>query len=93
MSVWAWTDFTTDALDIFTTTSPAGIPTWTLRATLKPTKAGPQTLRYSFVLPAAATQAVRAQFRYRGSASSPCTGGSFDDHDDLVFAVGDAALR
>jgi hypothetical protein len=31
-------------------------------------------------------QAVRAQFRYLGSASS-CTTGSYNDHDDLVFAV------
>ena len=36
--------------------------------------------------PPAALQAVRAQFRYQGSASS-CTSGSFNDHDDLIFAV------
>jgi hypothetical protein len=29
---------------------------------------------------------VRAQFRYEGSASS-CTTGSYNDHDDLIFAV------
>jgi leucyl aminopeptidase len=38
-------------------------------------------------LPTGSTlQAVRAQFRYQGSASS-CTSGSYNDHDDLVFAV------
>src|SRR5262249_35087580 len=30
---------------------------------------------------------VRANFRYNGSASS-CTSGSYNDHDDLAFAVG-----
>jgi hypothetical protein len=30
--------------------------------------------------------AVRAQFRYQGSASS-CTSGAYNDHDDLIFAV------
>jgi len=31
-------------------------------------------------------QAVRANFRYEGSAAV-CTTGSYDDHDDLIFAV------
>ena len=30
--------------------------------------------------------AVRVNFRYNGSVGS-CTTGSYDDHDDLVFAV------
>ena len=34
----------------------------------------------------AALQAIRAQFRYQRSASS-CTAGSYNDRDDLVFAV------
>ncbi|MBK8482579.1 MAG: hypothetical protein IPL40_15675 [Proteobacteria bacterium] len=92
VALWAWVGYATDALDLYTTTFPGGVPTWTLRATLKPTKAGPQTLRYSYVLPAAATQAVRAQFRYRGSASSPCSSGPYNDRDDLVFSVGAADL-
>jgi leucyl aminopeptidase len=29
---------------------------------------------------------VRAQFRYQGSASA-CTGGGYNDRDDLIFAV------
>jgi len=41
----------------------------------------------SFTLPAGSLQAVRANFRYTGSASS-CSTGAYDDHDDLVFAVG-----
>ena len=31
-------------------------------------------------------QAIRANFRYGGSVSS-CTTGSYNDHDDLIFAV------
>src|SRR5207247_8862434 len=38
-------------------------------------------------LPSGSLQAVRANFRYQGSASS-CSTGAYDDHDDLIFAVG-----
>jgi leucyl aminopeptidase len=31
-------------------------------------------------------QAVRARFRYNGSVAA-CGTGSYNDHDDLVFAV------
>ena len=37
-------------------------------------------------LPAGTLQAVRARFRFNGSDGS-CSTGSYDDHDDLVFAV------
>jgi hypothetical protein len=55
--------------------------------TITPTKAGSQTLSSTFTIPATAgLHAVRAQFRYLGSASA-CTTGSYNDHDDLIFAV------
>jgi leucyl aminopeptidase len=51
-----------------------------------PTKAGAQTLSTTFTLPTGSLQAVRAQFRYLGRATS-CTTGPYNDHDDLIFAV------
>ena len=42
------------------------------------------TANYS--LPVGSLQAVRAGFRYKGSASL-CTSGDYDERDDLVFAV------
>jgi hypothetical protein len=41
----------------------------------------------TYRLPAGALQAVRAQLRYAGDATFVCGGGTFDDRDDLVFAV------
>jgi phosphatidylserine/phosphatidylglycerophosphate/cardiolipin synthase-like enzyme len=43
-------------------------------------------LSTSYTLPAGGLQAVRANFRSGGSAAV-CTTGSYDDHDDLIFAV------
>jgi subtilase family serine protease len=84
-TVWAWSGFSSDSLDLYSAAN-ANSPTWTLIATIKPTKAGAQNLSATFTLPTGTLQAVRAQFRYQGSASS-CTTGSFNDHDDLIFAV------
>jgi leucyl aminopeptidase len=39
-----------------------------------------------YTLPSGATQAVRGQFRYLGTAGT-CTSGSYNDRDDLVFGV------
>ncbi|MFN8091455.1 MAG: metallophosphoesterase [Vicinamibacteria bacterium] len=85
-TVWAYSDFTTDRLDLYQTAN-ASSPSWALVATLAPTAAGSQVLSATYVLPTGGLQAVRARFRYQGSAS-PCGTGSYDDHDDLVFAVG-----
>ncbi|HTS35408.1 MAG TPA: protease pro-enzyme activation domain-containing protein [Candidatus Solibacter sp.] len=84
-TVWAYTGFTSDALDLYSAPN-ANSPTWTLIKTIIPTKAGAQTLSATFTLPTGTLQAVRAQFRYLGRASS-CTTGSYNDHDDLIFAV------
>jgi hypothetical protein len=86
-TVWAYSGFTSDHLDLYYAANAAS-PSWVLIATITPTGAGAQTLSANYTLPnGGASQAVRAQFRYLGSASS-CTSGSYNDHDDLVFAVG-----
>lgn len=84
-TVWAWSGFTSDHLDLYSAAN-ANSPTWTLIGTITPTVAGAQTISRTFTLPTGTLQAVRAQFRYQGSASS-CTAGSYNDHDDLIFAV------
>jgi hypothetical protein len=85
-TVWAWSGFTSDHLDLYFAAN-ANSPSWVLIGTITPTAAGAQTISRTFTLPTGSTlQAVRAQFRYQGSASS-CTSGSFNDHDDLIFAV------
>jgi kumamolisin len=84
-TVWAWSGYTSDSLDLYYAAN-ANSPSWVFLKTIKPTKAGAQTLSTTFTLPTGSLQAVRAQFRYLGSASS-CTSGSYNDHDDLVFAV------
>ena len=84
-TVWAWSGFTSDSLDLYYAAN-ANSPSWVLIGTITPTVAGAQTISRTFTLPTGALQAVRAQFRYQGSASS-CTSGSYNDHDDLIFAV------
>ncbi len=84
-TVWAWTSPSSDHLDLYYA-ADATSPAWTLVATLTPTAAGAQTLSGTYTLPAGPLQAVRAHFRYLGSATA-CSTGAYDDHDDLVFAV------
>ncbi|MBZ5686352.1 MAG: hypothetical protein LAP86_15080 [Acidobacteriia bacterium] len=85
-TVWAYSSFTSDHLDLYYTAN-ANSPTWTLIGTITPPAAGAQTLSANYTLPSGSLQAVRAQFRYQGTASS-CTSGAYNDHDDLIFAVG-----
>jgi hypothetical protein len=85
-TVWAYSSFTSDHLDLYYAAN-ANSPSWTLIGTITPTAAGAQTLSANYTLPSGSLQAVRAQFRYQGSASS-CTAGAYNDHDDLIFAVG-----
>jgi hypothetical protein len=85
-TVWAYSGFTSDHLDLYYTAN-ANSPTWTLIGTITPAAAGAQTLSANYTLPSGSLQAVRVQFRYQGSASS-CTSGAYNDHDDLIFAVG-----
>jgi hypothetical protein len=84
-TVWAWSTPSADGLDLYYAAN-ATSPSWTFIATLTPTVAGAQTLSATYTLPSGALQAVRAQFRYQGTASA-CTSGAYNDRDDLVFAV------
>jgi hypothetical protein len=84
-TVWVWTTPSADKLDLYYAAN-ANSPSWTFIGTLTPTAAGARTLSATYTLPSGALQAVRAQFRYQGSAS-PCTSGGYNDRDDLIFAV------
>jgi leucyl aminopeptidase len=84
-TVWAWSTPSADRLDLYYAANAAS-PVWTLVSTLTPAVGGAQTLSATYTLPAGSLQAVRAQFRYLGSAT-PCASGSYSDRDDLVFAV------
>ncbi|HEY8210195.1 MAG TPA: M20/M25/M40 family metallo-hydrolase [Myxococcaceae bacterium] len=84
-TVWAYSTFTSDKLDLYYAAN-ASSPTWTLIGTFSPTAGGSQTLSATYTLPSGTLQAVRARFRYQGTAGS-CGAGNYDDHDDLIFAV------
>jgi hypothetical protein len=86
-TIWAYSGYTSDHLDLYYAAN-ASSPGWTaIQTNMTPPGAGAQTMSANFTLPSGSVQAVRAVFRYLGSASS-CTTGAYDDHDDLVFAVG-----
>ena len=85
-TVWAWTTPSADTVDLYFA-ADANNPTWTLIGSVSPSASGAQTLTAQYTLPAGSLQAVRANFRYQGAQSS-CSGGTYDDADDLVFAVG-----
>jgi trimeric autotransporter adhesin len=86
-TVWVWSGGpTSDHLDLYYAAN-ASSPSWNYITTINPTVGGAQTLSATYTLPSGSMQAVRARFRYNGSAAS-CGAGSYDDHDDLVFAVG-----
>jgi hypothetical protein len=76
-----------DVADVFMA-SDASNPDWTRVATIFATRKGSQTLTATYVLPFGELQAVRVLFRF-GESASPCGNGaqSYDDVDDLIFAV------
>jgi len=89
-TVWVWSGGpTSDHLDLYYA-ADATNPSWTYLTTINPSSGGSQTYSATYTLPTGQLQAVRANFRYQGSASS-CSTGSYDDHDDLVFAVNSVA--
>ena len=85
-TVWAFSPPAGDKLDLYYTAN-ATSPSWTFLTTLTPIFGGARTLTTTYTLPAGSLQAVRAQFRYQGAAST-CTVGAYNDRDDLIFAVG-----
>ena len=86
-TVWAFDG--DDSLDLFFAPD-ARNPVWVPLATLKPQQSGMNMLVFSFPLPEASLPVVRGNFRYQGMPGE-CTGGGFDDRDDLVFAIEPAA--
>ncbi|HYI00426.1 Ig-like domain-containing protein, partial [Hyalangium sp.] len=85
-TIWAGASFSSEALDLFSAPD-ASNPAWTLLMTLRPTRSGAQVLSATYLLPTGRMQALRGVYRTYGSAQS-CTSGTLNDHDDLVFEVG-----
>ncbi|HYO56780.1 RCC1 domain-containing protein, partial [Archangium sp.] len=84
--VWAYSSYSSDKLDLYYA-ADASNPSWTFLTTLTPAGPGAQTLKTTYTLPTGASvQAVRAAFSYGGS-TGPCSSGSYNDRDDLAFAV------
>jgi hypothetical protein len=83
-TVYAWSA-TADTADIYYATN-ANSPTWTLVGSYKPGGTGLQSIKAQVTLGTGALQAVRVNFRYNGGTST-CSGGSYDDTDDIVFGV------
>jgi hypothetical protein len=87
IEVTAWIfSSTSNKIDLYYSAS-ASSPSWIFIATLTPSGTKSQTLSTTYTLPAGALQAVRAQLRFGGTASSSCVSGSFNDRDDLAFRV------
>jgi trimeric autotransporter adhesin len=90
-NVTARAAFAEDTADFFSA-ADARSPVWVLIGSVQPDGPGPQTLGLRFVLPTGAPlQAIRLQYRRDGTPVE-CSPGASDDHDDLVFAVGGAAV-
>ena len=78
----------------YTQDANAASPLWEYLASGSAPASGPFIISLEFSLSATSTsttQAVRVNFRYFGSTSS-CSGGNWDDTDDLVFAVATGVL-
>ena len=78
----------TDYADFYYSTDDN--PNWTFIATKQPQGGGVKEILVDYKLPLATIHRVRVNFRYSGGPS-PCSNGSYDDHDDLVFAVSDSS--
>ena len=87
--VWAWSDGAYDVADFYYTASVDNAPTWVYINSLPANGPGLRTLKLEYTLPESPIQAVRVNFRYGGVQDS-CTGGAYDDVDDLVFSVAPA---
>ncbi|MDC0712969.1 Ig-like domain-containing protein [Stigmatella sp. ncwal1] len=63
-------------------------PDWRYITTVLPVDYGLNTLSTRFILPGGSAQAIRAVYRTTG-VLGPCVVGPMNDHDDLVFQVGE----
>jgi hypothetical protein len=84
-TVYAYSSGSTDTLDLYGA-ADASNPTWVLIGSIAPAAGGVQTLTTTYTLPSGSLQAVRGAFRFSGSEGA-CTSGSYNDRDDVVFAV------
>jgi len=84
--VWAWGSGESDTADFYYTTNPTVLPlNWTYIGSETLSGGGYQYVTSpSFTLPSVEEQAVRVNFRHNGVEASSCSGGSFDDTDDLM---------
>jgi hypothetical protein len=91
VTVWCYST-TSDYLDLYYTTNATSAPTWTTIATgITCPGTGARTISRTITLGSTAGKhAVRAQFRYTGTAGT-CTSGSYNDRDDLTFSVAASA--
>ena len=85
---WVYPSGATDYADFYYSTDDN--PNWTFIATKQPQGGGIKEIMVDYQLPLATIHRVRVNFRYNGGPS-PCSNGSYDDHDDLVFAVSDSS--
>ncbi len=79
-------DTAADAVDLFYT-GTATQPSWTYLTTFTPSASGGQVFSTEYVLPMGFLQAVRAQIRRGAGNGTACSSGSYDERDDLIFAV------
>jgi hypothetical protein len=87
ITVTVWAYGTTDALDLYFSSS-ATTPSWTLIGTQAATTTGAVNFTATYTLPAGAgAHAVRAHFRYNGSVGTCPTNSGYDESDDLIFTV------
>jgi len=89
VKLWCWSSGASDHADLFLS-SDASSPDWQSLTTITCPGGGAQTIRHAFDVPSGANQSIRVNFRYHGSPST-CSSGSYDDHDDLIFAVKSAS--
>jgi hypothetical protein len=85
VTLTTWYSPGSQRLDLYSA-ADATHPVWTYLTTLTPASGSPQTRVTTVTLPSGTLQAVRARLR-NGGTPAACGAGTYDDHDDLVFAV------
>lgn len=90
--VYAWNTGSSDWADFYYNSGDENTPVWEVIAENVPAGGGGERTISSpvFILPDSSVQSVRVNFRYGGTAK-PCSTGTYDDVDDLVFNVAAAA--
>ena len=89
--VWAWSTGSSDTADFYIASDATNV-NWSYIGFTRAGGGGARTLKFQYDLPAGELQAVRVNFRYQGSGGTgSCSGGYWDDVDDLVFSVLPAA--